>query len=190
MALISLKDYAKKNNVSYEAVRQQVVRYADELCDHIVKDGRQQFLDDKAVAFLDEKRKKNPVVIEKMDRDEEIENLRREKENLLIQYAELSKKNSELSDWKSENALLIAKAENSVALIEQKQQALDNLQKQYEEQGELLADYKEMKNEQNKQIVEFRKKIEEKDKIIEEYQKKEAEEAQKSKWQRFLGLWR
>lgn len=88
MNVISLKDYAKQNNISYEAVRQQVVRYKDDLAEHIIRDGRQQFLDEEAVAFLDAKRQKNPVAIIQMDKDEQIEALRREKENLLIKVAE------------------------------------------------------------------------------------------------------
>ena len=52
MVLISIKDYAKNNRISYEAVRQQVKRYSAELAGHIVKDGRQQFLDEEAVLFL------------------------------------------------------------------------------------------------------------------------------------------
>lgn len=88
MNVITLRDYAKQNNVSYEAVRKQVVRCADELGTHIIKDGRQQFLDEEAVAFLDAKRQKNPVAIIQMDKDEQIEALRREKENLLIKVAE------------------------------------------------------------------------------------------------------
>lgn len=88
MNIISLKDYAKQKNISYEAVRQQVVRYKKELDGHLIKDGRQQFLDEEAVAFLDAKRQKNPVAIIQMDKDEQIENLERENKNLLIKVAE------------------------------------------------------------------------------------------------------
>lgn len=88
MNVITLRDYAKQNNISYEAVRKQVVRYASELGDHIIKDGRQQFLDEEAVAFLDAKRQKNPVAIIQQDKDETIEALRRDKETLLIKVAE------------------------------------------------------------------------------------------------------
>lgn len=88
MNIISLKDYAKQKNISYEAVRQQVVRYKKDLEGHLIKDGRQQFLDEEAVAFLDAKRQKNPVAIIQMDKDEQIENLERENKNLLIKIAE------------------------------------------------------------------------------------------------------
>ena len=136
MVLISLKDYAENNNVTYEAVRQQVVRYADELGDHVVKKGRQQFLDEEAVAFLDEKRKKNPVTVIQMNKDEEIEALRREKEGLLLKIAEQADKISKLSEWKAENSVLIAKADAAVAQIEEKKQALEVLQKVYDGEKE------------------------------------------------------
>lgn len=83
MGVISLKEYARIKSVSYEAVRQQIARYREELGDHVVKDGRQQFLDEEAVAFLDERRQKNPVVIYQENKDEELERLRTECQQLL-----------------------------------------------------------------------------------------------------------
>ena len=76
MNVISLKEYARVKSISYEAVRQQVARYRDELGEHLIKDGRQQYLDEAAVAFLDERRQKNPVVIYQENKDEELERLR------------------------------------------------------------------------------------------------------------------
>ena len=76
MKTVSLKDYAEQKRVSYEAVRQQVIRYKKELGNHIIRDGRQQFLDEEAVAFLDEKRQKNPVTVIQQDKNEQIEALK------------------------------------------------------------------------------------------------------------------
>ena len=76
MNVISLKEYARVKSISYEAVRQQVARYREELGEHLIKDGRQQYLDEEAVAFLDERRQKNPVVIYQENKDEELERLR------------------------------------------------------------------------------------------------------------------
>ena len=78
--MISLKDYAKKNHITYEAVRAQVKRYREELDDHIIQDGRTQYLDEIAVAFLDERRQKNPVVVYQQSKDEAIEAMRLELE--------------------------------------------------------------------------------------------------------------
>ena len=85
MGVISLREYAAKKSISYEAVRQQVSRYRTELGDHIIKNGRQQYLDDEAVAFLDERRQSNPIVIYQANKDEEIENLRSKNQGLLEQ---------------------------------------------------------------------------------------------------------
>ncbi len=87
--MISMKDYAASKGVSYEAVRKQVNRYKDELDGHIFKQGRTQYLDDEAIAFLDDKRKNNPVVVLNTNKDEEIERLERENKALLLKIAEL-----------------------------------------------------------------------------------------------------
>lgn len=100
MNVISLKDYAKKNNISYEAVRQQVVRYKEELDEHIIRDGRQQFLDEEAVAFLDAKRQKNPVAIIQMDKDEQIESLQRELDKAKNLIIDLQEERNKLKDEK------------------------------------------------------------------------------------------
>lgn len=80
--MVSIKDYAKEHGVSYEAVRSQVARYMDRevdgfrLSDHISKVGRTQYIDDKGIAFLDERRSRSPIVIQQEERDETIERLR------------------------------------------------------------------------------------------------------------------
>ena len=121
MNVISIKDYAKQRNVSYEAIRQQVVRYAAELGDHIIKDGRQQFLDEEAVAFLDEKRKKNPVVLYEVAKDEEIERLKEEKEALLLKLASVQ---DQLIRAQDENKLLIEE-NKKVFLLQANNQQLE-----------------------------------------------------------------
>lgn len=87
--MISLKDYAAKNHVSYEAVRQQVKRYAGELEGHIIKISRTQYLDDEAVAFLDAKRKVHPVIVQETSKDQEIQALQDENKALLLKVTEL-----------------------------------------------------------------------------------------------------
>lgn len=87
--MISLKDYAAKNHVSYEAVRQQVKRYASDLEGHIIKVSRTQYLDDEAVDFLDAKRKVNPVIVQEASKDQEIQALQDENKALLLKVTEL-----------------------------------------------------------------------------------------------------
>ena len=87
--MITLREYAKRNNVSYEAVRKQVVRYKLELDGHISKIKKTQYLDDDAVKFLDSKRQENPIIIQEADRSERIEQLEAENKILLLKVAEL-----------------------------------------------------------------------------------------------------
>ena len=87
--MITIKDYAKNNGITYEAVRKQVNRYKSDLEGHISKVGRTQYLDDEAVVFLDSKRAENPVVIIQTNKDEEIQRLHEENKILLLKVAEL-----------------------------------------------------------------------------------------------------
>lgn len=87
--MLTIKDYAAQAGVSYEAVRQQIKRYSAELDGHIVKDGRTRCLDDYAQQFLDEKRKKNPIIIQQASKDDEIQALVQENKALLLKVTEL-----------------------------------------------------------------------------------------------------
>lgn len=71
--MITIRDYADKKKISYEAVRKQLKRYTQELKGHITVQNRTQYLDDFAVTFLDDKRKQSPVVIVEEARKEEYE---------------------------------------------------------------------------------------------------------------------
>ncbi len=92
--MISIKDYAESKKVSYETVRRQVVRYEKELKDHIQVVNRTKYLDDEAVSFLDQHRDKTPVVVydgsSESEKDEEIKQLRAEKEELQAKILKLS----------------------------------------------------------------------------------------------------
>ena len=85
MELITIKQYAESQNVTYEAVRKQIVRYADDLKDHIARKGRTQYLDTWAVEFLTKRRRENPVILLSQDKDEAIETMKQEIESLKAQ---------------------------------------------------------------------------------------------------------
>ena len=111
----TIRDFAEKNNVSYEAIRKQVRRYEKkELKGHIVRKGRTHFLDDFAVDFLTELRKNDPVIIYNTERTEEVERLRNENKQLLIQIAELQ---NQLRQEKDTVKLL---QEEKIHLLEEK----------------------------------------------------------------------
>lgn len=87
--MINLKDYAKKQGISYEAIRKQVARYRDELGDHISYQGKTQYLDEIAEEFLDGKRAVNAIHIIEHDKDEQIEDLKHQNELLKMKIMEL-----------------------------------------------------------------------------------------------------
>ena len=115
MNVISLKDYAKRHNITYEAVRKQVSRFKSELSEHIIQDGKQQLLDEEAVAFLDARRERNPISIIQQDKDDTISALEDENKNLLQQIVVLQ------NELLREKDLRISLAEKAakVALLEE-----------------------------------------------------------------------
>lgn len=110
--MISIKDYAAQKNVSYESVRKQIKRYETQLDGHLERIGRTLYMDDDAVAFLDEKRKKNPVVVVQEDTDRVVQGLYNENKQLLIKITALQ---DELIEEKSKvqelQGLLLAEKE-------------------------------------------------------------------------------
>lgn len=89
---ITIKDYAHKCGVSYEAIRKQVGRYSDELEGHIVKHGRTLVLDEWAEDFLGAKRQGNPVVVAQADLQQQLRQLQDENKALLIKVADQADK--------------------------------------------------------------------------------------------------
>ena len=116
----SIKEYAKRNNVSYEAVRRQVERYKSDLEGHVSVVGRTRYLDEYATDFLDRKRSTNPVVIIQADKDDLIEQLKREKEQLLIKVAEQADRIAGLNEWKAGTVEQLAEARYNQLCLEEK----------------------------------------------------------------------
>lgn len=109
----TIKEYAKNNGVSYEAIRKQIKTYEVELKEHILKNGRTQYLDDYAVEFLNKKRANSTIIIQKADKDELIKSLENENRALLLKVAELQEQ--------------LLKEKDAVKLLqEQKIQLLEN----------------------------------------------------------------
>lgn len=102
MEIRSIKQIAEEQNVSYEAIRKMIVRYSDELKDHITRKNRTQYLDEWAVEFLKEKRRENPVVLYNMDQNEQIEELKAQvellKNKLLASQEQLLSLQSEVKE--------------------------------------------------------------------------------------------
>ena len=110
--MITVKEFAKKQHRTVQAVYQSIDRYKMQLDGHIQKIGRTSYLDDEAVAFLESKREQNPVVIYQQDKDEELELLRKNADVMKAKIAELQEKiNKSQEDYialQAENAKLLA----------------------------------------------------------------------------------
>lgn len=135
--MISLKDYAKKKNVSYEAVRKQVNRYRDELGDHLYKKDRTQYLDEEGEAFLDQKRASNPVVLVEHDKDEQIEELNRQNEALKIKVMELQDQLIKSKDQLLERDQQLIELKDQLHLLTIKQETEEDSQEEQEKQPEV-----------------------------------------------------
>lgn len=89
MELISLKQYADKKEISYEAVRKLVKRHEKDLAGHIVIRSGVRYLDEEAIRILQERRRTSPVVVRVEDQSEELDILRRKLEEAKTEIMKL-----------------------------------------------------------------------------------------------------
>lgn len=82
MALMSIRDFAETQHISYEAVRKQVIRFKQDLRGHIVVSDRKQLLDEYAVDFLASHRKENPITVVQAEDLERLKELEQETADL------------------------------------------------------------------------------------------------------------
>lgn len=80
---ITIKEYAETRGVTYEAARQQIKRFEAQLKGHIHARGRTQYIDEHAVALLDEHRQQSSVCAQNRERFEELKKLREENQALV-----------------------------------------------------------------------------------------------------------
>ena len=92
MEVMSIKEFADAQGISYEAVRKQVVRYSDELSGHVIRKNRKQYLDETAVEFLKERRRESPIVLQTIDQADEISRLQDQMEALKAQLVSAQNK--------------------------------------------------------------------------------------------------
>lgn len=134
--MITIKEYAAKKGVTERAVYKQMQskKNARRIEEHVQIIEGKKWLDDVAVAILDESRQ-NAVVIMQENKDERIEELEQQldelKEKALLREAELqgeiaklNKESKELYKEKFENATLLAEASQNKLLLEEHQNRL------------------------------------------------------------------
>ena len=163
MELVTLKQFAQDREVTYEAVRRMVAKYADEdLKGHIITKDGIRYLDEEAVAFLKDRRRASPVVVKIENHGDELEQLKKELEEERAKYKALQEKMElaqkqivelqaeritdleQISELK-DKALLSANTEARAALLEEQHEAdrrqIEENQKQIEELRTEAASY-------------------------------------------------
>lgn len=130
MDLITIKDYADRSGISYEAARQLINRHRDELGDHITKRKKTQYLDEEAVELLNGIRGNNELSARMSSDAEELADLRQEKAIMLQKIAEQADRISALAEWKAEQSMLIAEAAQTRAALEVAQTERNDLSSQ------------------------------------------------------------
>ena len=129
MESISLQQCARELGVSYESIRRQVVRYKDDLKDHILKSGKTQYLDRFAVEFLKDHRRKNTMQVVRQDQTDIINAQRQQMDDLKAHLMEAQDQIIELQKEIAET--LEAKIRNEY-LLEDNSRLKEDLQKQTE----------------------------------------------------------
>ena len=145
MELVTLKQFADDQGITYEAVRRQVIRHADKLQGHIVKKDRTQYLDDEAVKILKERRRENRIVMQTIDQSDEIGRLTDQLESLKAQLMtaqnELLKEKDRIISLQGELREGIEERTKYAALLEDAQ---DKERRLAEAQNALSADREQM----------------------------------------------
>ena len=67
MDLMTLKQFADEQGISYEAVRRAVKRHADKLTGHVIENDGVRYLHEEAVRILKERRRESPIIVQTMD---------------------------------------------------------------------------------------------------------------------------
>jgi len=132
MEVMTIRDFADDQKVSYEAIRKQVAFYADDLKGHIVKKNRKQFLDEYAVEFLKKRRREHPVVITNYEKTEENEDLKKQLESvkaqLMTMQHDLIMSQQKIIELQEERQTMIEDQAKYTALLEDNQEKDRKLQ--------------------------------------------------------------
>lgn len=125
--MITINEYAADHQVSYEAIRRQLVRYENDLAGHVITQGKKKYLDDVAVKFLDGKRKGNPIAVRHEAEHNESDMMKAQIDAL---KNELLSAQQKIIEMQTANQLLIEAKARCDFLIEagaEKQKQIDTL---------------------------------------------------------------
>ena len=149
MNLISIRDLAKDQGVSYEAIRRQVVKYSEDLRGHIVIQDGKQFLDESAVEYLKERRRSSPIVLVNQTQGEEIERLKEQIETLKTQLINaqdriiaLQDENKTAIESKTKYDLLLTEQTQTAEQLKRSGEEIENLRDQLAAANKEASSYK------------------------------------------------
>ena len=144
---MTLKQYADDQGISYEAVRKQVIRYAEELSDHIITQDRKKYLDQYAVKFLTERRRESPIILMNMDHNEENQRLKEEIESLRVKLMtaqnELLKEKDRIISLQDEAKKTLEDRARYTALLEESKAKDEKLKEMTGQVGDLSRQIEE-----------------------------------------------
>ena len=168
MELMTIKQYAQSQHISYEAVRKQVAAYKQDLQDHIIRKGRTQYLDEYAVEYLTKRRRESPIILMNMDQNEENQRLKEEIESLRVKLMtaqnELLKEKDRIISLQDEakktlDGDLSRQIEEKDGQIRTIQTEADGLRRQSEEDQKKIEDLSRERDEAQKEAQSFTRSI-------------------------------
>ena len=117
--MITVKQYAEERHITIQAVHQSMngKRKKERLEGHVQTIDGVKWLDEEAVRILDEARSKSPIVWEKTDTSARLEELEQNERIMLAKIATQADRISELAQWKADNAVAIAEANQNRLLL-------------------------------------------------------------------------
>ena len=164
MDLMTLKQFAEDQGISYEAVRRAVKRHGDKLNGHIIENDGVRYLDEEAVKILKERRRESPIVVQTMDQGEEIRELTAQIESLRAQLMQaqnelLSSKDRIIALQDEVKAGIEDKTKYQLLLTDNEEQKrkLRDAEADLDSEKEMRQYLQRQNEEQGKQIEELRK---------------------------------
>ena len=129
--MLSVKEYAKLRNISYEAARQSILHHKKELDGHIIKQGKTRYLDETAVELMDQWRvvKLPNLSVVEPSKEETIDGLKNEVIRLNQQLVSLYERIDELQEESKKGIEARARVElleSSAQSAKEEQTALKN----------------------------------------------------------------
>lgn len=163
MELVTLKQFAEEKGITYEAVRRQILKYADELEGHIVTVDGTRYLDEEAQKFLSERRRLSPIVVKIEDTQADNKEILEKIESLKTQLLKAQERVIQLQDEaragiedKIKYQLLIADHEEQKKRLREVETTLQEKQSELDSEKETRRALQNRMEEQSKQLDDLR----------------------------------